>query len=354
MRKCAERTRKVKPINAFNSDEKILRHHDKINAFMQGHKTLVVAEIDLTNICNNDCPHCCGIRTNDAMLSTAQIDWIADGLRSMEARGVILSGGGEPLMSPNFAYALKRIRESGCRIGLNSNGLSLDENACALIAEHCDYFRVSLDAATPGLYRKTHGLPKAAFEKVIKNCRMFAGARNQLRSGAAFGIGFLTHEQATGEMEEFVILAQDIGADFAQFRPLTGGKEPVYDVREKILELQAIYTTKYFKVAASMQKYERMEDAGRRNYEYCMGMFFSTVITADAKVFACIHYRQDARYYLGEITHSNSLVDIFRSARMRSVYESIDCKKCPVLCRNDAFNRMLYAVSQDMTNQEFL
>jgi radical SAM protein with 4Fe4S-binding SPASM domain len=82
-------------------------------------------------------------------------------------------------------------------------------------------------------------------------------------------------------------------------------------------------------------------------------MFFSTVITADAKVFACLHYRQNPDYFLGDL-NQHSLSDIFRSDRIREVYKKIDCVKCPPLCRNDVFNRTLQALSGDVTHKEFL
>ena len=83
-------------------------------------------------------------------------------------------------------------------------------------------------------------------------------------------------------------------------------------------------------------------------------MFFSTVVTADAKVFACLHHRQEKDYYLGEINEQISLEDIFRSARMRQVYENIDCSLCPNMCRNDAFNRTLERLFEDVVHSEFL
>ncbi|MGX3045634.1 hypothetical protein [Helicobacter sp. T3_23-1056] len=43
-----------------------------------------------------------------------------------------------------------------------------------------------------------------------------------------------------------------------------------------------------------------------------------------------------------------------RGSRIREVYNAIDCAKCPILCRNDSFNRTLNKLSLDITNSEFL
>jgi MoaA/NifB/PqqE/SkfB family radical SAM enzyme len=337
-------------INQFNSSEKILRHIDKLDYFFNGHKTLVVTELDLTNKCNNKCPNCIGTNQNGAEMTKQQIDKVAASLREIAACGVILSGGGEPLVSPYFSYAVDLLRRNGLKLGLNSNGLALNEENASVIADNCEYFRISVDAASPFMYEKTHGMPEKAFEKVRENCRMFADIRNKRSSSTSFGLGFLTGPDTVGEMEKFVIMACEIGADFAQFRPY---QDDQTDVSSEIARLQSKYNRKNFSVVGSLQKYKEMANSEERTYSKCMGMWFSTVITADAGVYACLHYRQSKPHFLGSLDNQ-SLSDIFRSARMREVFESINCAECPVRCRNDAFNRTLDTLALELINIEFL
>lgn len=341
----------LRRINNFNANEKILHYPNKIDYFFNSHKTLIVTELDLTNQCNNRCPGCCGMNENNAELSQRQVELIVKSLADMDNQGVILSGGGEPLMSPWFSYAVQELKKAGMKLGLNSNGLALTEELAKLIATNCDYFRISLDAASPEMYLKTHGMPSAAFQRTVENIKLFSRVKAVCASPISFGVGFLTNQDTASEMERFVSLVKDAGADFAQFRPFTGD---MYDVTEEYLKLKNIYETPEFGVRASIQKYREMKIKGRRDYDKCRGMFFSTVITADAKVFACLHYRQNDEYYLGQITEDCSLTDIFRSARMREVFEHIECSNCPELCRNDVFNRTLNALSLDIVHREFL
>lgn len=338
-------------INNFNANEKIVRYMDKLDYFFNSHKTLIVTELDLTNRCNNRCPGCCGVNGNGAELSRQQVDLIVKSLADMDNKGVILSGGGEPLVSPWFSYAVHELKKRNMKLGLNSNGLALTEDLAALIADNCEYFRVSLDAASPELYRATHGMPPAAFQKTVENIRLFSKVKRERGSQTSFGVGFLTSRDTAPEMEEFVVLAKENGADFAQFRPFTGD---MYDITEEYLRLKEKYETADFGVRASVQKYKEMRTKGERSYNKCRGMFFSTVITADAKVFACLHHRQRDEYFLGQISEACSLADIFRSARMREVFESINCEHCPTMCRNDVFNRTLSELSLDVAHSEFL
>ena len=338
-----------RPLNQFNASEKILHHADKLDYFINGHKTLVVTELDLTNRCNNECPGCIGGRTDTSTLSVEQIDLIVDGLAALGNRGVIVSGGGEPLVSPHFVHAIERLARAGMRIGVNSNGLALEGAAAEAIARYADYLRVSLDAATPETYLQTHGMRPEHFERVLSNIRAFNELRAHSGSSVNFGLGFLTNAGYEAEMEPSVALARDLGVDFAQFRPY---QDDTFNAIPEVERLRAAYERPGFSVLASAQKYGHMADE-ERGYSRCHGMFFSTVITADARVFACLHYRQRAEYEIGQIGPA-TLPEIWRSARKWAVYESIDCAGCPVRCRNDSFNRTLESLTDEVPDIEFM
>lgn len=337
-------------INNFNSSEKILRYPHKIDAFLNAHKTLIVTELDLTNKCNHRCPGCCGVNENNAELSLEQIESVVENLRAMDNKGVILSGGGEPTISPHFSRAVGLLKSAGQNLGLNSHGMNLDEEKCALIAQNMEYFRISLDAGSAAMYQKIHGMKPAHFEKTLANIELFAATKQKLKSKTSFGVGFLTSAATAGDMEDFVRLVKERGADFAQFRPFTGDK---FDISDQLEILRARYEDSHFKIVASYQKYKEMKDPANRGYTKCHGMFFSTVISADFKVWACLHFRQSERHFLGDL-RDKTLEEIWKSPRIREVYEAINCLECPILCRNDSFNRTLEKLSLDITNSEFL
>ncbi|PAF45153.1 radical SAM protein [Helicobacter sp. 11S02596-1] len=337
-------------INNFNSDEKILRYPEKIDHFLNFHKTLVVAELDLTNKCNHRCPGCCGHNENNAELSKEQVEAVVAGLKSLDCKGVILSGGGEPTISPHFQYAISLLKKAGINIGLNSHGMSLDESKAITIANNLEYFRISLDAGSPEMYQKIHGMKPHHFEKTLENIALFARIKKELNSKTSFGVGFLTSELTQCDMEPFVQLVKGGGADFAQFRPFTGN---TLDILPILKDLREKYEDEHFKIVASYQKYKEMSDVSDRGYSKCHGMFFSTVVSADFKVWACLHFRQSEKHFLGDL-REQTMEEIWRGSRIREVYESINCAECPILCRNDSFNRTLDRLSLDITNSEFL
>lgn len=340
--------------NGFNSSEKILHHIDKLDNFFNAGKTLVVTEFDLTNKCNNNCPACVGVKENGSELTWDEIKMIVHDLKELGNRGVIVSGGGEPLLHPKFVETLELLKNSGMEIGLNSNGLALDREKALAIAKYCTYFRISLDAGTPEMYKKTHGMPEKCFEKVIENIKLMADVKKETDSAVSFTVGFLTSEMTRCDMEAFVKICKENGAGAAQFRPFTGDET---DISEELLRLKKTYDCETFHVAGSLQKYNLFGTGAKecKNYTKCRGMFFSTVVTADAKMFACLHHRQDNNYLIGDMRgEGKTLKEVWNSYRKWMIYEQIDISLCPPFCRNDSFNRVLDDLDKDCIHKEFM
>lgn len=338
--------------NEFNSGKKILHYQDKLSRFFDAGKTLIVTEFDLTNKCNNNCPLCVGVKENGSELTWDEIKMIVAGLKKMGNQGVIISGGGEPLLHPDFVRVLELIKGTGMEIGLNSNGLALDREKALAVAKYCSYFRISLDAGTPEMYKKTHGMPEKSFKKVCDNMRLMAEVKKETGSPVSFTAGFLTGKATVEDMEKFVLLCRDCGVGAAQFRPFTGDNT---DISGEYLRLKEKYETEDFKVRASLQKYARFEKGPERDYCRCRGMFFSTVVTADAKVFACLHHRQDPDFLIGDMRgEGKTFEEVWNSYRKWQVYETIDLKRCPPYCRNDSFNIVLEDLAGDCIHKEFL
>jgi len=338
-------------INEFNAFEKIFKYFDKLDYFFNRHKTLISTELDLTNLCDSNCPYCTGVKDKQVSLTFKQVKKLADELADVfQAKSIIISGGGEPLLHPDFIKILYYIKNKGLKIGLNSNGLSLNKDKDKAIIECCSYFRISLDAGTPKMYKKIHGIGEKAFLKVIENMKMFSKLKKDLKGNMAFGTGFLTSEETKPDILNFFKLSKECSVDFAQLRPFTGDFTKVDEEFKKAKEL---YEDKNFRVAASVHKYNRFDDKEKRPYKKCLGMFFNTVVTADFRVFACLHHRQNEKYLIGDL-NKNTLKELWTSSRIRKVFESIDFNDCPYFCRNDDINRGLEYISKPIIHVEFL
>jgi MoaA/NifB/PqqE/SkfB family radical SAM enzyme len=328
--------------HAIFGQAKLLNHPEKIDAWMQGApESLVTVELDLTNRCNNQCPGCAGGRAS-----------FRDELRYEEARkymrqiavagakAVIFTGGGEPLLHPDAVRLMRHAFEDDLEVGLITNGLALTPAMSEELVSLCTWIRVSLDAGTAAMYRRTHGVNQ--FARVVANIGQLVQAKYQTPSPCTIGVGYLTGRETLAGMEAFLQVATDLGVDYAQFRPFHGDFTPV---QTSVADLQ----TRYPIATWSAQKYEHFADLNKRPYTACHGRHFVTVIGADAHVYVCCHMRGKREYSLGDLRQAS-----FEQIWARRYDLTIDFADCPFFCRADECNRLLFELQKPKTHVNFL
>ncbi len=75
------------------SSDKILKHLDRVNAWLNGSNPLpITVELDVTNLCNHRCPECSGWyfqdRNHDSLPNTLAEDIVRQ-LAKLKIRGLI-------------------------------------------------------------------------------------------------------------------------------------------------------------------------------------------------------------------------------------------------------------------------
>lgn len=96
----------------------------------------LIGVVELTPICNCNCPHCYvkGFKDYSNWLSTDQFIQIAHILREKGILNVTLTGG-EPLSHPNFKKIYESYKEYGFLIDIFSNALLIDEELAKFFSE---------------------------------------------------------------------------------------------------------------------------------------------------------------------------------------------------------------------------
>src|ERR1039457_879367 len=115
--------------------------------------------LDLTVACNHACPHCIdeSILNSGARFPFSEVVASLTTLRIVGLRSVILIGGGEPTLYPEFEQVVQVAAALGLRVGIVSNGSRLDQLAAA--AQYLgpgDWIRFSLDAGSNEVFQRTH------------------------------------------------------------------------------------------------------------------------------------------------------------------------------------------------------
>lgn len=337
---------------------KILQHQDKLMEWQLGRdNTLITAEIDLTNRCNHKCPKCTGWAkglTAD-QLDTGEAKSYITELSEHGVRGLIFTGGGEPLLHPDVYELIDYAWQDKLDVGLITNGTLLpdyDVWAQRLLLSRCKWIRVSLDAGDPETYMRTHGMPEKTFSTTLSRIRSLCVQRTRMKTPEPIiGTGYLTGlgTSSYDQMARFVEWSLDLGVDYAQFRPMHYDQT---DVKDHILDLQREYNRETFKVTASWQKYNRFGEKSRP-YRVCHGINFCTTIGADAKVYLCCHKRGMPGMVLGDL-RTQPFTEIW--ANRQKVFDrlvNLDAI-CPPLCRCDEFNRLLWEMDKPKTHINFL
>ncbi|MDX6769547.1 MAG: radical SAM protein [Elusimicrobiota bacterium] len=336
--------------------DKIFAHKDRVAEWLAtGRSRPVTVELDMTNACNQKCPHCFGFypERDQARLCLGEAKAVLDQLADAGARGVTFTGGGDPLVNPDTIAAVAHARARGLDVGFITNAQRLRPEDAAALVRDCTWLRVSLDAATPAVFRLTHGMGAAEFEKVLESVRLLARLKRETGSAMTLGVGFLTSPATKADVHAFARLGRELGADYAQYRPLLrrhGEPEQDYsdpDILAEMLRARADFETPAFRVLCSEHKYRLIEKGELgRPYKKCYGQDFAAVVGADRKMYVCCHMRGVAKYEIGDLAKA-TVAEVWDSEKRRAVADSVDFKDCPPLCRCDSFNQILWELKDE-------
>jgi len=348
-------------VRQFSSD-KILKHLDRVNEWLEGkNPPPITVELDMTNICNHRCPECVVnyFRVNDkSFLSASAAKRIILQLAGSKIRGLIFTGGGEPLCNFYTLEAVKLAKSKNLDIGFITNGSLLNARAARVLLENCTWIRISLDAGSPKVFELTHGMNGDEFSKVVANIEALVKIKKKIKSRNTIGLGFLTSDCARPDMLKATLLAKKLGVDYLQFRPMqihNGGKFEYHwaDVESEISKCLK-HSGNGFKVLYSQHKYEMAHDPQfGRYYKKCYGHQFATAISASGKMYICCHTRGYDKYCIGDLG-KKSFRKIWNSRERISAVNRIDFCDCIPLCRDNTFNQILWNIKQSREHINFL
>jgi MoaA/NifB/PqqE/SkfB family radical SAM enzyme len=346
---------------------KLLQHVDRLAEWVSVGETIPinVQICPYDSACNHSCPLCvAGHRgfTGSVMERNVYEGLVRD-LAFMGVRSITLTGGSEPTLHPEFDDLLCAPGLVPMQQALISNGSRMDERRAHLLVERTEWVRISLDAATPALFRKIHGCGAAEFASVVDNLRLLVETKRKMaadfpgRRLAALGAGFLTYpsESSIEEIVPAAMLCLNLGLDYIQYRPILktpSGPEVPWsaltrheDVYGAIARARQLETGK-FKVAYSAEKYDRTIAGSFEPYRECHFVHFAPAVSASGNVSLCCHHLEDDEYIIGNI-NERPFREIWFSETKRSKVKQPPLGGCPLLCRGAGSNELLAAVKAD-------
>jgi MoaA/NifB/PqqE/SkfB family radical SAM enzyme len=171
--------------------------------------------IEPTNRCNLECRTCLRNVWDEpaGSMSEATFSRIVEGLKGFPGPPEVSFGGfGEPLSHPDIVAMVRRVKESGARVELITNGVQLDEErARELIESGLDFLWVSLDGASPDSYADVR--LGAALPQILANLRQLRVLKYRLGSRTPhLGVAFVAMKRNLAELPKVAELAARLGA----------------------------------------------------------------------------------------------------------------------------------------------
>jgi len=140
-----------------------------------------IAAVLFTGGCNFRCPMC---HNRDLVLNPGVLPDLAGeeilgflGNRVGLLDGVVVSGG-EPMLQPDLAAFIRRIRELGFQVKLDTNGYSPEKLAILLNEGLVDYVAMDIKAS-PGKYALLAGLPDLDVDLINRSIELLLNGRCQ-------------------------------------------------------------------------------------------------------------------------------------------------------------------------------
>lgn len=187
--------------------------------------------LDLTTACNYRCDHCIDWDILNAKVKHAD-DTLRAQMTEMAQRGlksVILIGGGEPTLYPNFTAFVRHLKDLHLQVAVVSNGSRNDKiHEIAPYLEKGDWVRLSLDSGSNEVFQRMHK-PSRDTLTLDEICAWIPKIK---RVNPRFELGFsfiITWKGGTREdtkvveniqeIEMAARRARDAGFDYISFKP---------------------------------------------------------------------------------------------------------------------------------------
>jgi len=329
----------------------------------------VSVKIELTNVCNHDCHFCAYRRIVQEpkvkdMLDEARVLELVDELAKGDVRGLMFTGGGEPLLHPGCERIFARCRERKIEHALITNGARLGRISDEAL-EGMRWIRFSINAGSATEYARVHGTHESDWEKVWAQVGR-AAAKTRFPK-ATVGVSFVvTTWQAPHSLRAWVQQARDRGADYVHIRPAFEGPHTQIDRQlnpeersERVGEIEALaaFESATFRVYGVKRRFDEM-GAPKREHIHCRATPLVSYVLPSGDVSICTMVRDTAFNpnvvdpFVGNIYRSQ-FFELWGGEKHRKLIAGLSTSGCN-RCHFAEFNRALADTEQDLYHANFL
>lgn len=245
----------------------------------------ITADVFITNYCNNKCPYCTYARWDlDGKVKNmtfSEFVKYAERMVELGVEGIILTGGGEPTVNPDFENIAKWLEHNKIHYGINTNFNKL-------VYIKPDYLKVSLDAWNEESYKAARGV--SAYEKVRDNIIKYDAWRRTHSPNTTLGIQIVVKDET--DIRKFYEANKDLPVDYIAFRPMESTQGEYYKNKNDI------YQSTVLLIKNEIQKLEKLDsrvslsfkwDMLKTKTESCTAEWAQIAVNENGEVMYCCH-----------------------------------------------------------------
>lgn len=286
----------------------------------------ITADIFLNSACNNKCPYCTYARYKQRSSSYMTFESFKDNITILLAngvKGVILTGGGEPTISPDFDKITDYLEQNSIPYGINTNF-----NVFKAIKPN--YLKISLDGYDRESYQKARGVDK--YDTVIENIERYLLFKKV--NGNKTSVGIQTVATNVEDVVRFYEAHKWLNVDYFNIRPMESTCGEYYQDeghnfrRTGILEYLQDIHERDSRVCINYKWYEV-----KTQFDKCYANFSQIAINENSEVMYCCHKPYEI---IGKLTD----IDIWEK---RERFQT-NMQMCDVPCRLTAPNNFIQSL----------
>lgn len=245
----------------------------------------ITADIFLNSACNNKCPYCTYARYKQRSSTYMTFEGFKNNINILLAngvKGVILTGGGEPTISPDFDKITDFLEQNSIPYGINTNF-----NLFKAIKPN--YLKISLDGYDRESYQKARGVDR--YDIVLTNIKEYLKYRRMSKPGTfKTSVGIQTVATSVVDAVRFYEAHKELDVDYFNIRPMesTCGKyyQDAHASNERLAILSYLQDIhkKDSRVCINYKWHEV-----RTQFDKCYANFSQIAINENSEVMYCCH-----------------------------------------------------------------
>jgi sulfatase maturation enzyme AslB (radical SAM superfamily) len=320
----------------------------------QDHKILLPAQvdIDLTNICNQDCYYCnSAVHRKMAPVQKNYKEYIGllDKLSTWRSHSpnsfgtthtITYPGGGEPTVLNGYEHVIEHTIDLGFLTSITTNGSKLDRLLDSVPIEKLKkiaWIGIDVDAGTEDLYEKIRRslTAKSLFPRVTEN------AKELIKIGVNVDFKCLINpyndnQEAIDNLFDYV---KSINGRKLYFRPV------IYNnIAHTITEQLKLWIEQASK-RTGIRYWINENKTQPRKYKRCHQMYHFPVFCADGYIYVCCDNKGNPKFSLGR-WDENDFRDLWMSQRHHDIYNHTNVGLCSP-CRPNATNNIIQDIIND-------